>query len=109
MSQSREITVTINGERLTRTVKVRSNLVDFIRDEAGLTGSHVGCEHGVCGACTIEVDGACVRGCLMLAVQADNATITTVEGLAASGRGRHFEPPSAKGMHCSAATAHRGC
>lgn len=88
MSQSREITVTINGERLTRTVKVRSNLVDFIRDEAGLTGSHVGCEHGVCGACTIEVDGACVRGCLMLAVQADNATITTVEGLAASGRGR---------------------
>ena len=66
---------------------VRTNLVDFLRGELGLTGSHVGCEHGVCGACTIEVDGQAVRGCLMLAVQADGAEVTTVEGLADSGRG----------------------
>ena len=66
---------------------VRRNLVDFLRSDLGLTGSHVGCEHGVCGACTIEVDGAMIRGCLMLAVQADGAEVTTVEGLADSGRG----------------------
>ena len=61
-------------------VPVRQNLVDFLRNTLGLTGSHVGCEHGVCGACTLEVDGAMVRGCLMLAVQADGARITTIEG-----------------------------
>ncbi|MEQ9041990.1 MAG: (2Fe-2S)-binding protein [Silicimonas sp.] len=80
MSETMNITMTINGEAITRDVPVRLNLVDFIRNEAGLTGSHVGCEHGVCGACTIEVDGLTMRGCLMLAVQADGAEITTVEG-----------------------------
>lgn len=80
MSQTGEISLTVNGERVTRTVKVRRNLVDFIRMDLGLTGSHVGCEHGVCGACTVEVNGAPVRGCLMLAVQADGAKVTTVEG-----------------------------
>ena len=86
MSRTAEISLTVNGERIRATVPVRQNLVDFLRHHVGLTGSHVGCEHGVCGACTLEVDGAPVRGCLMLAVQADGAQITTIEGLAASGR-----------------------
>jgi carbon-monoxide dehydrogenase small subunit len=77
----REITLTVNGEVQSRRVPVRQNLVDFIRGDLGLTGSHVGCEHGVCGACTIEVNGAAVRGCLMLAVQADGADIRTVEAM----------------------------
>ena len=80
MSQIQNISVTINGETIEATVPVRLNLVDFIRNEVGLTGSHVGCEHGVCGACTLEVDGAMVRGCLILAVQANGAKITTIEG-----------------------------
>ncbi|MEM9779022.1 MAG: 2Fe-2S iron-sulfur cluster-binding protein, partial [Pseudomonadota bacterium] len=69
MSASREISLTVNGEALRLSVPVRANLVDTLRGPLGLTGSHVGCEHGVCGACTLEVDGAMVRGCLMLAVQ----------------------------------------
>ena len=85
--QTGQISLTVNGEQVTATVPVRRNLVDFLRSDLGLTGSHVGCEHGVCGACTIEVDGAMIRGCLMLAVQADGAEVTTVEGLADSGRG----------------------
>lgn len=80
MSDSKMITVTVNGETTSNPVPVRQNLVDFLRNTLGLTGSHVGCEHGVCGACTLEVDGAMVRGCLMLAVQADGAQITTIEG-----------------------------
>ncbi len=87
MSQTMDITVHVNGEAVRGRVPVRLNLVDFLRGEAGLTGSHVGCEHGVCGACTLEVDGVAVRGCLMLAVQADGAEVTTVEGLAEAGRG----------------------
>ncbi|MEO0989780.1 MAG: (2Fe-2S)-binding protein, partial [Pseudomonadota bacterium] len=83
---TREISLTINGEATRAGVPVRQNLVDFLRG-LGLTGSHVGCEHGVCGACTLEVDGAMVRGCLMLAAQADGALVTTVEGWADSGRG----------------------
>jgi carbon-monoxide dehydrogenase small subunit len=82
---TRTISLTINGERLTRTVAVRRLLVDFIRHDAGLTGTHVGCEHGVCGACTILLDGEAVRSCLLLAVQADGHTVTTVEGLASDG------------------------
>lgn len=85
MPETREITLTVNGEAVTATVPVRLNLVDFLRYTLGLTGSHVGCEHGVCGACTLDVDGATTRGCLMLAVQADGATITTVEGLPTDG------------------------
>ena len=77
------ITITVNGEAISAQVPARLNLVDFVRTEAGLTGSHVGCEHGVCGACTLEVDGVTVRGCLMLAVQADGAEVTTIEGLGA--------------------------
>ena len=76
----------VNGEDVGETVPVRRNLVDFLRADLGLTGSHVGCEHGVCGACTILVDGAIVRGCLMLAVQADGCEIETIEGADATGR-----------------------
>ncbi len=79
------ITLTINGRPITRTVPVRQHLVDFLRGELGLTGSHLGCEHGICGACSVRVDGAVVRGCLMLAVQADGADVTTIEGLSDSG------------------------
>ncbi|UWQ94643.1 (2Fe-2S)-binding protein [Rhodobacteraceae bacterium M385] len=80
MTDTQTISVTVNGETASAAVPVRQNLVDFLRNTLGLTGSHVGCEHGVCGACTLEVDGAMVRGCLMLAVQADGATVTTIEG-----------------------------
>jgi aerobic-type carbon monoxide dehydrogenase small subunit (CoxS/CutS family) len=86
MSKTATISLKINGEAVTAQVPVRLNLVDFLRHEVGLTGSHVGCEHGVCGACTVEVNGDAVRGCLMLAVQADGAEVVTVEGLAESGR-----------------------
>ncbi|MEM9107910.1 MAG: (2Fe-2S)-binding protein [Pseudomonadota bacterium] len=88
MTQTLTIQLKVNGEDVTRSVPVRRNLVDFLRTDLGLTGSHAGCEHGVCGACTLEVDGAMVRGCLMLAVQADGTVVTTIEGLAESGRGQ---------------------
>jgi aerobic-type carbon monoxide dehydrogenase small subunit (CoxS/CutS family) len=87
MTQTRTITLTVNGDTVSRTVPVRMNLADFLRAELGLTGTHVGCEHGVCGACTLHVDDTPVRSCLMLAVQADGSSVTTVEGLADSGRG----------------------
>ena len=80
-----EITLTVNGEMLTKTVKVRQHLVDFLRLELGLTGSHLGCEHGICGACSVRVDGSVVRGCLMLAVQADGTDVMTIEGLTETG------------------------
>ena len=80
------ITLKVNGEDVAETVPVRLNLVDFLRADLGLTGTHVGCEHGVCGACTVIVDGAIVRGCLMLAAQADGCDIETIEGADASGR-----------------------
>jgi aerobic carbon-monoxide dehydrogenase small subunit len=83
MAQQREIAVTVNGQSYAATVEVRQTLVDFLREDCSLTGTHVGCEHGVCGACTVLLDGAGVRSCLMLAVQADGADILTVEGLAA--------------------------
>jgi len=78
----RTIVVTVNGERLERAVEPRLLLSDFLRHELRLTGTHVGCEHGVCGACTILLDGDAVRSCILLAVQADGGEITTVEGLA---------------------------
>ena len=79
------ITVTVNGDLITKTVYVRQHLVDFLRLELGLTGSHLGCEHGICGACSVRVDGLVVRGCLMLAVQADGGDVTTIEGLTETG------------------------
>ena len=83
--QSRRVSLTVNGERVERDVPVRLNLVDFLRGELGFTGSHVGCEHGVCGACTVRIEGEPVRGCLMLAVQADGTVVETIEGLSESG------------------------
>ena len=80
-----DITLTVNGERVSERVDARTTLVDFLRDDLVLTGSHVGCEHGVCGTCTVRVNGEIVRGCLMLAVQADGATVETIEGLSDSG------------------------
>ncbi len=77
------ITLNINGRRHSGQAEGRTSLSDFLRDDAGYTGVHIGCEHGVCGACTVIVDGKAVRSCLMLAVQANGADITTVEGLAA--------------------------
>lgn len=79
-----EIELTINGRRQAGSVESRLTLCDFLRVDAGYTGVHVGCEHGVCGACTVIVDGKAVRSCLMLAVQADGAEVTTAEGLAAA-------------------------
>ena len=79
------ISLTVNGVAVSRRVEPRQSLVDFLRYELELTGSHVGCEHGVCGACTMRVDGAIVRGCLMLAVQADGCRVDTIEGVAGSG------------------------
>lgn len=76
------ITVTVNGQRYERQVPVRLLLSDFLRHELHFTGTHVGCEHGVCGCCTVLLDGEAVRSCLMLAVQADGMAITTIEGLA---------------------------
>jgi carbon-monoxide dehydrogenase small subunit len=75
-----DISLTVNGERVNERVEARKTLVDFLRDDLGLTGSHVGCEHGVCGACTVRVDNAVVRGCLMLAAQCDGASVVTIEG-----------------------------
>jgi aerobic-type carbon monoxide dehydrogenase small subunit (CoxS/CutS family) len=79
------ITVTVNGTTQQHVVDDRTTLADFLRERLRLTGTHVGCEHGVCGACTVIVDGAAVRSCLMLAVQADDADVETVEGLAPEG------------------------
>lgn len=84
-ADARVVNLTINGERRGGLAPVRMTLADFLRRELGLTGTHLGCEHGVCGACTVILDGAAVRSCLLLAVQADGATVETVEGLAAGG------------------------
>jgi aerobic carbon-monoxide dehydrogenase small subunit len=82
VSETRNIAVTVNGKRHEATVPVRVTLADFLRHQLGLTGTHLGCEHGVCGACTILFDGYSARSCLMLAVQADGHEIMTVEGIA---------------------------
>lgn len=87
--RSATVALTVNGVRYTRQVDVRKTLVDFLREDLGLRGTHVGCEHGVCGACTVLLDGASVRSCIMYAVQADGADIRTVEGLAPAGGPLH--------------------
>ncbi len=83
--EMKTISLTVNGEPVSKTVPVRQHLVDFLRTDLGLTGAHLGCEHGICGACSVRVDGAVVRGCLMLAVQADGADVVTIEGLTDTG------------------------
>ena len=80
-----DISLTVNGVTRTGSPEVRKTLADFLRDDLDLTGTHVGCEHGVCGACTVIIDGRAVRSCLMLAVQAAGSEVTTIEGLATDG------------------------
>jgi aerobic carbon-monoxide dehydrogenase small subunit len=94
-----EVTLTVNGRRRSARVAARTTLVDFLRDALGLTGTHVGCEHGVCGACSVLLDGAPVRACLLFAVQADGAEIVTVEGLAPDAEGLSVLQDSFWEMH----------
>jgi carbon-monoxide dehydrogenase small subunit len=89
MTEKSDITLTVNGSNHSIRVEPRKTLVDAIREDCGLTGTHIGCEHGVCGACTVILDGEAVRSCLMFAVQADGKEIRTVEGLA---DGRRLHP-----------------
>ena len=101
------VTITVNGEPRHDAVEPRLTLADFLRERCRLTGTHLGCEHGVCGACTVLVDGAAVRSCLMFAVQADGAEVTTVEGLA--GRDGELSPVQsafreAHGLQCGFCT-----
>jgi len=85
MSEKISITATINGAEHTATVEPRRSLVDFLRHDLGLVGTHVGCEHGVCGACTVLLDGRTVRSCLLFAAQADGCEVTTIEGIGTEG------------------------
>jgi aerobic carbon-monoxide dehydrogenase small subunit len=85
MEQTAQVSLTVNGEAVSREVPVRLSLADFLRGDLGLTGTHVGCEQGACGACTVRLDGHLVRSCLVLAVQADGARVETVEGLTTTG------------------------
>jgi carbon-monoxide dehydrogenase small subunit len=80
-----DISMTVNGEDVRERVEARQTLVDFLRETLALTGSHIGCEHGVCGACTVRIDGEVMRGCLMLAVQCEGARVDTIEGVSDSG------------------------
>jgi len=91
MEHALDIALTINGVAVKRRVEPRTHLVDFLREEIGLTGSHIGCEHGVCGACTVRVNGEIVRGCLMLAVQADGCKVDTIEGISDSGEAKDLQ------------------
>ena len=85
MTAPTPISLIVNGERVSAHVLPRLNLADFLREHLGLTGTHIGCEHGVCGACTVRVNGDIIRSCLLLAVQAENASVETIEGLSDSG------------------------
>ncbi|MBT9459921.1 MAG: (2Fe-2S)-binding protein [Burkholderiaceae bacterium] len=91
MDDKRIIHLSVNGESRHCAVAPRQHLVDFLREDLGLTGSHLGCEHGVCGACTVRLDGQVVRGCLVLAVQADGRAVETVEGLTEGGTVRDLQ------------------
>jgi len=109
VDQQVTIGVTVNGVRHERAVEPRLLLSDFLRHELGLTGTHVGCEHGVCGACTVLLDGDAVRSCLILAVQADGHELVTVEGLAPPGGGDELHPlqaafREAHGLQCGFCT-----
>ena len=91
MADVRTIELSVNGHTVRRAVAPRQHLVDFLREALGLKGSHLGCEHGVCGACTVEVDGRIVRGCLTLAVQADGRQVRTIEGASEDGDARDLQ------------------
>jgi aerobic-type carbon monoxide dehydrogenase small subunit (CoxS/CutS family) len=108
MPDRRVVSVIVNGRSIERAVEPRLLLSDFLRHELGLTGTHVGCEHGVCGACTVLVDDQPARSCLMLTVQADGASVTTVEGLASSPEELHPVQQAfwdAHGLQCGFCTA----
>src|SRR3990172_3709324 len=94
-----KIKLTVNGKPVEREVETRISLADFLRHDLSLTGTHVGCEHGVCGSCTVQYNGVPVRSCLMLAVQADQSEILTVEGLAENGRVHEFVGNFLTGKH----------
>ncbi len=106
MDSTVEISLTVNGGAVRRRVEPRQSLVDFLRYDLELTGSHVGCEHGVCGACTVRVDGVLVRGCLMLAVQADGCRVETIEGVASTGEISDLQQAFAEenGLQCGFCT-----
>jgi carbon-monoxide dehydrogenase small subunit len=91
MSTALDIALTVNGEAVAARVQARQHLVDFLRGELGLMGTHTGCEHGLCGACTVRVDGAIVRGCLVLAASLDGAKVDTIEGVSDSGEIRDLQ------------------
>ena len=90
-AEARPVHITVNGLAVSQAVLPRTHLVDFLREGLGLKGSHLGCEHGVCGACSVHLDGQVVRGCLVLAVQADGHSVTTIEGLSDSGAIRELQ------------------
>ncbi len=91
MADFQTLNLTVNGQPQQRSVRPRQHLVDFLRLQLGLKGSHLGCEHGVCGACTVEVDGRIVRGCLTLALQAEGCSVRTIEGLSQDGDVRDLQ------------------
>ena len=91
MSHDADVTLIVNGEAVSRRVEARRHLIDFLRLDLGLMGSHTGCEHGVCGACTVRVDGKIVRGCLVLAASLDGAAVETIEGASDSGEIRDLQ------------------
>ena len=104
---TRQVCLTINGREYTGAVEPRKLLTDFLRDDLGLTGTHVGCEHGVCGACTVLLNGEPVRSCLLFAVQANGAELKTVEGIAPNATELHPLQEKFWELHCSAAFARR--
>lgn len=106
MAARRAVRVTVNGVAHERVVDARLTLVDFLRGELGMTGTHVGCEHGMCGACTVLLDGQAVRSCILLAVQADGTDIMTVEGLATGGQLHPIQEAfkEAHGLQCGFCT-----
>jgi carbon-monoxide dehydrogenase small subunit len=91
MSTTVDVSLTVNGERVSRRIEARRHLVDFLRLDLGLMGSHTGCEHGVCGACTVRVDGKIVRGCLVLAASLEGSSVETIEGVSDSGEIRDLQ------------------
>ena len=91
MAEFQTLNLTVNGQAQQRSVRPRQHLVDFVRQQLGLKGSHLGCEHGVCGACTVEVDGRIVRGCLTLALQCQGGSVRTIEGLSQDGDVRDLQ------------------
>jgi carbon-monoxide dehydrogenase small subunit len=91
MSTAIDVSLTVNGERVTRRIEARRHLVDFLRLDLGLMGTHTGCEHGICGACTVRVDGRIVRGCLVLAASLEGSQVETIEGVSDSGEIRDLQ------------------